>query len=367
MSISRAGLMLSLGLILSLGCSPRPIAAPPARGNTTNPSGVAGGETPADTNAAENRPAGENGFAAGEDADARTPAVRKFRFYYAGVINKLTPGKMARVWLPVATTNHEQRVEVAAVRLPVPHRDSTDVARKNRLIYFEAEVPESGELPFEVEYVVERFEILMRLAQNSESDKVASYLKPERMVPVDRSLTVRLLGGERPRGTPLQIARRVYDAVDDHMKYDKPAGQPWGRGDAVWACESGYGNCTDFHSLFISVSRDLEIPALFEIGFPLSPDAKSGEVAGYHCWAKFVSDGRWLPVDISEADKDPALKDYYFGNLTADRVTFTVGRDLELDPASAAGPVNFLVYPYVEVDGNPHADFEKRFRYEDVP
>ena len=35
-------------------------------------------------------------------------------------------------------------------------------------------------------------------------------------------------------------------------------------------------------------------------------------------------------------------------------------------PAQAAGPVNFLVYPYVEVDGRQHTSFEKRFRYEDV-
>jgi hypothetical protein len=70
-------------------------------------------------------------------------------------------------------------------------------------------------------------------------------------------------------------------------------------------------------------------------------------------------------VDISEADKNPLMKDYYFGNLTADRVTFSVGRDLTLEPPQAAGPVNFLVYPYTEVDGKPHASFEKRFCFED--
>jgi transglutaminase-like putative cysteine protease len=102
------------------------------------------------------------------------------------------------------------------------------------------------------------------------------------------------------------------------------------------------------------------------MGFPIPEQRGAGKVDGYHCWAKFVNDGRWIPVDISEADKNPSLKDYYFGNLTANRVKFTEGRDLELVPAPANGPVNFLVYPYTEVDGKPHTQFEKRFSYRDL-
>jgi transglutaminase-like putative cysteine protease len=152
------------------------------------------------------------------------------------------------------------------------------------------------------------------------------------------------------------------------MKYDKPEGGAWGRGDAVWACDSKYGNCTDFHSVFIGACRDLKIPAKFEMGFPIPDKRGAGEVAGYHCWAKFLDEGssKWVAVDISEADRHPKMKEYYFGNLTADRVTFTTGRDLELSPAPAAGPVNFLIYPYVEVDGKPHTKFIKRFKYADI-
>jgi hypothetical protein len=45
---------------------------------------------------------------------------------------------------------------------------------------------------------------------------------------------------------------------------------------------------------------------------------------------------------------------------------FTIGRDLRLDPPPQSGPVNFLVYPCVEVEGRRHNSFEKRFRYEDL-
>jgi hypothetical protein len=106
---------------------------------------------------------------------------------------------------------------------------------------------------------------------------------------------------------------------------------------------------------------------LFEIGFPIPQVKGSGEVGGYHCWAKFHDGQKWIPVDISEADKHPELKEYYFGNLTADRVTFTRERDLQLDPPQQAGPVNYFVYPHVEVDGRQHTGLRFSFRYQDVP
>jgi transglutaminase-like putative cysteine protease len=137
----------------------------------------------------------------------------------------------------------------------------------------------------------------------------------------------------------------------------------------VWACDSGYGNCSDFHSLFISLARTEKIPAKFEIGFPLPEKAASGDIPGYHCWAKFWVSGKgWVPVDISEASKHPEMKDYYFGNLTPDRVAFSSGRDLELVPKQDGPPLNFFIYPYVEVGGKPYAQdkVEKKFSFEDV-
>ena len=79
-----------------------------------------------------------------------------------------------------------------------------------------------------------------------------------------------------------------------------------------------------------------------------------------------MADDQWVPVDISEADKDPDMNEYYYGNLTENRVTFTIGRELDLTPTQQAGPVNFLVYPYAEIDGKAHTSFRKSFEYEDI-
>ena len=52
-----------------------------------------------------------------------------------------------------------------------------------------------------------------------------------------------------------------------------------------------------------------------------------------------------MPVDISEANKNPKMKDYYFGNLTEDRVTFTTGRDIDLVPEQSRPAAELLHLP----------------------
>ncbi|HTO99139.1 MAG TPA: hypothetical protein VMK66_18940, partial [Myxococcales bacterium] len=87
-------------------------------------------------------------------------------------------------------------------------------------------------------------------------------------------------------------------------------------------------------------------------------------VAGYHCWADFYVPGHgWVPVDISEAWKDKTKHDYFFGTLDTQRVQFTLGRDLTLTPRQEGPPLNFFVYPYVEVGGAPYANVDDAFSF----
>jgi transglutaminase-like putative cysteine protease len=152
--------------------------------------------------------------------------------------------------------------------------------------------------------------------------------------------------------TPLDKARAAYAYVLSTMRYDKPQGakEGWGRGDIMWACDRKYGNCTDFHALFIGLLRASGIPARFSIGYSL-PDGEGGELAGYHCWADFYLDGvGWVPVDASEAWKHADRRDYFFGHHDANRVQVSTGRDLAL-PGMHGTPLNYGVYPYAEADG----------------
>ena len=54
--------------------------------------------------------------------------------------------------------------------------------------------------------------------------------------------------------------------------------------------------------------------------------------------------------------------------LDAARVAFTMGRDLKLAPAQQSAPLNYLIYPYVEVDGKamPKDSIKNHFDYADI-
>ena len=194
----------------------------------------------------------------------------------------------------------------------------------------------------------------------------SEYLAPDKLVPTTGKLADIAAQQVQGHTGTMDSARALYDYVFATMKYDK-TGTGWGRGDAEWACDSKRGNCTDFHSVFISMARSQGIPARFEIGFPLPANKNSGDIPGYHCWAEFYdSHYGWVPVDISEAWKDPGKKDYFFGAHDVNRVQFSMGRDLVLNPPQAGDPLNYFVYPYVEVNGKKWENVSNHFSFADI-
>ena len=136
----------------------------------------------------------------------------------------------------------------------------------------------------------------------------------------------------------------------------------FGNGNSKYACDIGVGNCTDYHSYFMSLCRTLDIPARFHMGFsiPNKENEREGKVGGYHCWADYYTDEKgWTPVDISEADKDPDKADYFFGTVNKNRVEFVVGRDLILK--NRTDSENFFIYPIVE-----GTQYTKSFSYKNL-
>jgi len=288
------------------------------------------------------------------EADDGELRQRQFRIAYSVTITGLEPGQRASAWMPVPPNNAQQRVHGVAHQLPGPSQQSREPKYGNDILHFQAAADAAGQITASTAYEITRSEARGAPAMMSDDPLAALFLKPDARVPIDgKPLT--LLAGKALPMDQLRLGRTLYDLVNGHMRYSKE-GTGWGFGDSVWACDSRYGNCSDFHSLFISLARSQGVPAKFEIGFPLPAERGRDEVAGYHCWAWFKPRGYgWTPVDISEANKNPALREYYFGNLTENRVTFSVGRDLVLSPPQAGPPLNFFVMPYVEVEGKPYS------------
>ncbi len=308
---------------------------------------------------------------------AKAPGkVRKFNFVYEVTLKDLpSEAAMVRVWIPLATSDQNQTVVLKKAVSPVPTRVTREREYDNRMLFAELPHPPKRDAEFLLEYEVTRKEYskgnvasLMRYNREPEVIPVTlrRFLEPDRLVSIDGKMKELADENTSGRQGAVEKARALYDFVFRTMRYDK-SGTGWGRGDSLWACEAKRGNCTDFQSFFISMARAERIPARFEIGFPLPPDAQQGQIAGYHCWAEFYVDGvGWIPVDISEAWKDKSKRDYFFGTLDANRVQFSVGRDLTLVPRQNGDPVNYFVYPYVEVDGKPYEKVDKRFAFREI-
>jgi len=298
----------------------------------------------------------------GSSAQAQsTPQPAKARevdFIYRTELTGIDP-KAHRVeaWIPLPREDRYQRVSELKID-SAGHVEIVDQPTGgNRVAHLLAEAPASGSIPVTIRFKVRRVEESsdVQMAQEGTSEptgpKFATYLGPDRLVPIDGQIKLVSAKAGDTDGSPYEQARAIYDYVIANMSYDK-SGKGWGRGDAIYACNVKRGNCTDFHSLFIAIARSRGIPARFTIGFSLAASS-AGKIPGYHCWAEFYAGGQWVPVDASEAWKHPQLHQYYFGHLDADRVAFTMGRDLVLKPRQSGEPLNFLIYPYVEVDGKP--------------
>lgn len=303
---------------------------------------------------------------------ADRPAERAFDFTYTATIEDIPRGaKKVAVWIPYPGSDAHQEISDIQVICPHPTRVTKDPANGNSSLYVEVADPEANSLDVEISFNVRRREYVRRDFEHAgrsvpRSDAAtASDLKDNRLVPLNRR--IRALAAEVTAGktTDLDKARAIFDYVVANMSYDK-SGTGWGNGDILWACDAKRGNCTDFHALFIGLCRSAGIPARFSIGFPLPEKRGGGEIPGYHCWAEFFLNGYgWVPVDASEAAKYPEKKAYFFGAHDENRVQLSRGRDIVLNPKQAGPPLNYFIYPYVEVDGAPFNGLSKRFTFRD--
>jgi transglutaminase-like putative cysteine protease len=251
----------------------------------------------------------------------------------------------AKMWIPIATSNDYQSVEMTTVSVPIAYQILKDKEYNNNIMYLEPG-PMQSKQTIEIIYKVNRME-RGPVEENGPIDN--KYLEDNLLMPVGGRFAQVAKGATIGRdGSDLMKARALYDYVIDNMRYMKYGA--YGKGDSNYACDVRTGNCTEFHSFFISLARSSGIPARFAVGASIPSERNEGGIDGYHCWAEFYAEGKWWPIDISEANKYTALATYYFGHHPANRIEFSQGRDLLVEPGPASGLINFLAYPLLEIN-----------------
>ena len=328
---------------------------------------------------------------------------RNFNFLYSVELEP-SNGEKIELWIPLPQSNEVQTITDLSISADGLQYEVKDEKKHgNKYLYVFDLSGTTKVKTVSVSFNVDRDEIGKVKFNNVDP---SNYLSASSMVPVgsvfSKIVKENKLTGDNMRG--------VYDYVLTGMHYGKPTddknsgnykyvhgginpktGQEWlpnnityglkkktrdelaksqnknkkyayGNGNSLYACDIGVGNCTDYHSYFMSLSRTLETPARFHMGFPI-PDGEQGKVKGYHCWADYYVDGEgWYPVDISEADKDPSKIEYFFGTIDESRVEMMVGRDFDLE-GYERNPLNLFIYPVLEIDDKESKKYKKSFSY----
>ena len=309
-------------------------------------------------------------------ANARATGFRAINFNYNIAVKNIPLGiSSLEVWVPAPREADHQRVEDISKESSWPYSVTFDKKHRNKIVYYDIKNPKKSEIRITRRYRLELSEYsnqptgALRKKESSYKSEIEKYLQPNRLVTI--SPRIKALAREVTEGyhTDSEKARAIYDYVFTNLIYDKET-PGWGRGDTERACDVKRGNCTDFHSLYISLSRASGIPARFKIGVNL-PEGKNKLFRSYHCWAEFYALGYgWVPVDISEAWKDRSKYEYHFGTLDQNRIEFSQGRDIILAPSQAGEPLNYFIFPYVEANDKSAADYgidvEVSFEVEDI-
>ncbi len=294
---------------------------------------------------------------------------RFFRLSYEVNLESIPPAaKELRIWVPLAASDGYQTIRRRQIQVPHPYQVTKDPEYGNDILYMAVRHPIPQRLNLSVQYEAQvRAGRLFYSASNgalTDQDRQLN-LRSNRLMVVNDDIRSLARAITARAHTPLEQLWAIYQYVIERMTYEKQT-PGWGQGDTLRACEVGTGNCTDFHSLLISLARASGIPARFRIGTPIPQEAQ-GEIPGYHCWAEAYLEGAgWIPVDASEAWRDRSRVEDFFGGYDPNRLSLATGRDILLTPQTANGLVNIFVYPYVELDGKTFDGIKTRFRFRDL-
>ncbi len=271
---------------------------------------------------------------------------------YITEIVKPPKKKDVRIWIPIPSNDIEQEVFDFSVESVMPYRITED-DRQNRMLFLKSETLRKGDK------IVLQYKIRRKTTGILEDTDVKpeKYLKPSEWEKWDDNIAKHvdsLVGNEKD---PVKIGKKVYYSIIDMLKYIH---EVCGRGVSTITFEDRLGRCDEFHALFRSMMMYKKIPVKWEQGLALpypSEMKKTGEFEAdcitARSWARFyIGENKWMPVDVSEGRRRPDLREFYFCNLVPNRIKFSTGRGITLNPPQK-NRINTFPYTYNEAGGIP--------------
>lgn len=159
-----------------------------------------------------------------------------------------------KVWIPLPKTRPLQSVSELKIDSPYAWQRGHDREFDNDFIYATIDRPASGDLVVPISFRITRNDAVLTALPREKATRAELQrdLKADRLVTL--SPRIRKMADEITAGKEGTMARAnaIYTYVLNNMTYDKTK-PGWGKGDTERACDIKAGNCTDFHSLFMSL------------------------------------------------------------------------------------------------------------------
>lgn len=285
----------------------------------------------------------------------------------------------AKIWLPYPVSGEYQLIEDMAIK---GNFINSGVYKepKSGALYFFAEWPkEIQEKNMELGFKVSTQERQTRKLIDTGAPvpvEIQKYLQPDWWVPTDGQVAEIAQSIQKDKNGILEKARAVYDWVVENTSRD-PNVKGCGLGVVEVTLSKRSGKCADLSSVYVALARNIGVPAREVFGLRLGKKAEQDITGGYHCWAEFYLPGTgWVAVDPADVRKKmlidkleladiKELREYFFGGVDAYRMELeSGGRGITLQPAQESKPVNYLMYPYAEVNGKALDYFDpENFHY----
>jgi hypothetical protein len=235
----------------------------------------------------------------------------------------------------------QQDVTIETVS-PASAKQGNDPVFGNGLYYWDVknEMPGSGKsLQVKIKFSYTAYEITAKInpddiqPYDKQSHLYKLYTRPEKFIestdPQIVGIANQVAAGEE---NPYLLAQKFYNYVIATAHY-----RLVGKGllGAKALLTNNEGECGEFASLFIALSRAKGIPARPVVGYWAITGTDQT-----HVWAEFYLEGiGWVPADPTIGQQSASKKAYYFGNMDNQRVILEKGFNIPLVPAA---PDNYV-------------------------
>lgn len=231
-------------------------------------------------------------------------APKRMRITYTLTVdtNAVPAGEMIRCWLPYPRTDHPRQTDVKFISASQPDYIIAPEDYAHTTLYMEKRAVQGEPTVFS-----ETFEYTAHGEWHN--------LKPEDIKPYDtttelyktytaerekhiifsprlRELAAKLTEGET---NPLLQAKRIFRWVNDNFPWASAREYSTIENIPEYVLDNGHGDCGQVSLLFITLCRICGIPAHFQSGFMVHPNAWN-----LHDWGQVYFEGiGWVPVDQS--------------------------------------------------------------------